>query len=152
MGDIEVGYVQQWGLGAQHSTPVAIDRHQGDFVQAVGARLVDVDRLLAQCVQVVAAWVDDAHLLHLVLTKLVDGLGGVLVDPYLGKPGAGHRGFLAPAPDLGSVHVDEVGAAARGPFFGQRADITDGWVVHQDGAVAEGHAADQCSAGVFVEI
>ena len=152
VGDVQVGNVQQRGLGAQHAASVAIDRHQGDFVQAVGARLVDIDRLLAQGVEVVAAWIDDPHLLNLILTKLVDWLGGVFVDPYLGKPRAGHRRFLAPAPDLGGIHVDEVGAAAHRPLIGQRADITNRWVVDQDGAVAVGHAADQRPPGVLVDV
>jgi len=46
--------------------------------------------------------------------------------------------FLAPAPDLGSVDVDEVGAAAHGTLFCQVDRASGRGVVDQDGAVAVG--------------
>ena len=59
---------------------------------------------------------------------------------------------LAPAPDLGGIDVDEVGAAAHGAFFRQVAGSSCCGEINQDGAVAVGQAADQGAAGVFVDV
>jgi hypothetical protein len=53
---------------------------------------------------------------------------------------------------LGGVNVDKVRAAAHGTFFRQIHGVSSGGVVHQDCAVAVGQAADQCAAGVFVDV
>jgi len=57
---------------------------------------------------------------------------------------------LAPAPDLGGVDVDEVGATSQGDFVAEGEDAWVGGEVAEDGRVAVGEGGDEGAAGVFV--
>ena len=83
VGDVEVGDVQQWGLGYQQAAAVAVDRDQGDFREAVVAGFAELDDLLAEGVEVVAAGVDHPHLFDLFLAEFVEGADVVVVDSDL---------------------------------------------------------------------
>ena len=69
--DVEVGDVEQRGLRAQHAPAVAVNGHHWNFVQAEAPGLGKFDDVFAQRVQVIAAWVDDSHLLDLLFTEVV---------------------------------------------------------------------------------
>ena len=148
VGDVEVGDVKQARLGDQNATAVAVDRDYWDGVEAEAVTFLESDCFVSQCVEVVAAWVDHAHYLDLLFAELVQGAILVVVDADLGETVCV---VLAPAPDLGGVYVDEIGAAAHGAFFRQVAGSSRCWEVNQDGAMAVGQAADQGAAGVFVD-
>ena len=152
VGQVEVGNVQQWRQRAQHAPAVAVNRHQWNLVQAVAAAFGELDDVFAQRVQVVAARVDHPHLLDLLLAKVVQRAGRVLVDADLRKRRARHGARLAPAPDLWGIHVDEVRAAALCTLLGQVPGAHGAGVVHQYGAVAVGEAADQRTTRIFIDV
>jgi len=148
VGDVEVGDVEQRGLGDEDAPTVAVDGDDGDGAEAEAVAFLEGDGFVAEGVEVVAAGVDDAHYFDLLFAEVVEGAVLVVVDADLGEA----VGFVfAPAPDLGGVYVDEVGAAAHGAFFGQVAGSSCCREIDQDGAVAVGEAADEGAAGVFVD-
>ena len=58
---------------------------------------------------------------------------------------------MAPAPDLGGVDVDEVGATSQCDFVAEGENSRVGGEVDEDGAVAVGKTTYEGAAGVFVE-
>ncbi len=99
----------------------------------------------------VAAGVDDADLFFPFFAEGAFGDADPFVEADLGEFAAGERGFLAPAPDLRGVDVDEVGAASQLEFVAEGEDAGVGGVVDQDGGVAVAEAGDEGAAGVFVD-
>ncbi len=98
----------------------------------------------------VAAGVDDSDLFFAFFAEVAFGDADPFVEADLGEFAAGEGGFLAPAPDLVGVDVDEVGAASQLEFVAEGDDAGVGGVVDQDGGVAVGEAGDEGAAGVFV--
>ena len=99
----------------------------------------------------VAAGVDDADLFFAFFAEIAFGDANPLVEADLGEFGGGVCGFLAPAPDLRGVDVDEIGATSQGYFVAEGEDAGVGGEVDEDGAVAVGKTTYEGAAGVFVE-
>ena len=153
MGDVEVGDVKQRRLRTQHAPAVAVNGHHWNFIQAESSGLGEFDNVFAQRVQVIAAWVDDPHLLDLLFTKIVQRTGGVLVNSDLGEGATWHGVIsLPPSPNLCCVNMHEIGATAHCTLFSQIACPGCGGVVHKNCAVTIGKAANQGTTRIFVDV